>query len=128
MQVNDQGIIALIDVDEANYSILSQCNLDNAVLMWFKNGLDLSMKWEKHKLNIIAVISQSEAIAPLGVYLFDILQKNNFPDVPYILLANKVDANIVRVCMQTGIADAFKLPLKKEHVETRVNFLVKNWK
>jgi len=128
MQANDNGYIALIDVDESNYLILSQCDFGNAGLMQFKNGLDLSMKWEKSKVNIIAVISQSEAIAPLGVYLYEILQKNNFPDVPYILLANKVDANVSRVCMQTGIADAFKLPLKKEHVETRVNFLVKNWK
>jgi lipopolysaccharide/colanic/teichoic acid biosynthesis glycosyltransferase len=124
----DPGIIALIDADEHTSRIFAECNFGNATVMQFKNGLELSMKWEKNNLNIIAVVSQSEAIAPLGVYLYETLQKNNFPDIPFILAANKVDEHVRRICMQTGIADAFRLPVKKEYIETRVNFLTKNWK
>ena len=128
VQASVNGVIAVIDTDEATYSTICQCNFGNATVMQFKNGLELNMKWEKSNLNIIGVISQSEAIAPLGVYLYETLQKNNFPDVPFFLIANKVDANVNKICMQTGIADAFKLPLKREQIETRVNFLINNWK
>ncbi len=126
-QIIEDGIIALLDVDVENSEIIRQCNFGNAQLMPFRNGLELSMKSQKDKLNIIAVISQSEAIAPNGVYLLETLKKNNFPDIPYFLLANKVNENINNVCIQAGLADIFRLPVKKEHLETRVNFLVKNW-
>jgi len=128
MKANETGVIALIDVDEPNYLIISQCDFGNATITRFRNGLELSLEWEKNKLNILAIISQSEAIAPLGIYLFETLHKNNFPDAPFFLVANKVDENVSRICMQTGIADAFKLPIRKENIETRVNFLIKNWK
>jgi len=123
----ENGIIALLDIDEQTNEVISRCNFGNAQLMRFRNGLELSLKWEKDKLNIIAIISQSEAIAPNGIYLLETLQKHKFASVPYFLVANKVNEHINRVCIQAGIADIFQMPVKQEQLETRVNFLVKNW-
>lgn len=129
MSANENGIIALLNVDAPTYDIINQCDLGGAVLMHFKTGLDLSQRWEKDNLNLIAIVSQGEVISPQGVYLLETLQKvNNFPDIPFLLIANKVTENTNRVCIQTGVADVFKLPLRRERFQTRVNFLIKNWK
>ena len=127
VQINRNGIIALLNVDEGTYGILSRCNFGEAQLRQFKNGLELSLEWSKNKLNILAIVSQSEAIAPNGVYLLETLQKKKFPSVPFFLIANKVTDNIIRLCMETGIADVFRTPLRNESLETRINFLIKNW-
>ncbi len=123
-----KGIIALLNVDDAVYSQLTECNLGNYELTRFKNGVELTVKWEKSKLPICGIISQSEVIAPLGVYTLETLQKNrDFPDVPYCLLANKLNENLNRICLKTGVADAFRLPFLKKHLEARVNFLIEHW-
>ena len=125
----DNGIIALLNVDDATFGRISQCNFGSAVLMHFKNGIELSQKWEKNNLKLLAIISQSEVIAPLGVYLLETLHKiANFPDVPYFLISNKVNDNLNRLCLQTGVADLLRTSVSKERLELRVNFLMKNWK
>jgi lipopolysaccharide/colanic/teichoic acid biosynthesis glycosyltransferase len=122
------GIIALINVDESTYDVLCRCDFGEASLMQFKNGMALSTHWEKTQFRVVAVISQSEVIAPEGVYLLETLQNSKFPNVPYFLISNKADQNLNKICIQAGVADIFRIPIKKEFIETRVNFLVKNWK
>ena len=125
----DSGIIALLNVDDATYSQISSLNFGDAQLMQFKNGVELCARWEKNKLNIVAIISQSEAIAPLGIYMLETIRKNSaLPEVPYFLLSNKVNDNVCRICLQNGVADVFKMPLRASHLERRVNFLIPNWK
>ncbi len=123
------GVIALLNVDEATYEMISKCDFGGVKLLNFKNGIELAHTWEKEKIDIVAIISQSEVIAPLGVYLLETLQKiAGFPDVPYFLIANKVNENTNRICLQTGVADVFRTTVRKERLEVRVNFLIKNWK
>ena len=121
------AMIALINVDEPTFETLCACDFGNVSLMQFKNGLELSLRWEHDKLNIIAIISQSEVIAPNGVSLLETLKNNNLPDVPYFLLSYKVNENLNKICLATGVADIFQIPVKKEHLEKRVNFLVRKW-
>jgi lipopolysaccharide/colanic/teichoic acid biosynthesis glycosyltransferase len=126
---NDNGIIALLNVDDTTYTEISSLNFGNAQLMLFKNGVELCAKWEKNKLNIIAIISQSEAIAPLGIYMLETIKKNAaLQEVPYFLIANKVNDNVNRICLKSGVADVFKMPLRAHHLARRVNFLIPNWK
>lgn len=128
MPVKENGIIALINVDAQTYDTISQCDLGSARLVSFKTGLELSQRWEKEELDIVAVITESEVMSPLGVYLLESLQKlHNFPDVPFLIITNKINENTRRVCLQAGVADVFTLPVRKERFQTRVNFLIKNW-
>ena len=122
------GTIALLNVDDHVYETISDCAFENLHLVRFKTGNDLLLHGERNPNDIVCVISQSEAIDPLGIYFLETLQKNDFPDVPFFLVANKVDKNIVSLCMNTGVADIFKLPLNKQAINTRIRFLLKNWK
>jgi lipopolysaccharide/colanic/teichoic acid biosynthesis glycosyltransferase len=124
----EKGMIALVNVNEATHSILSLCDFGNARLMAFKSGVELANQWKKNSLHFIAIISQSEVIGSDGIFLLETLQNNSFPDIPFFLIANKVNENLSSLCIQAGVADIFIPPVKKNAVETRVNFLVKNWK
>src|SRR4051812_9520037 len=94
----NEGVIALLNVDKSTFASISQCDFGGAELKQYKNGLEFSIDWSKNKLKIVAILSQSEAIAPNGVYLHETLQSKNFPDVPYLLLSNKVTENTMRIC------------------------------
>lgn len=127
LTANENGVIALLNVDETSYEAISNCNFAGCQLMQFKNGTELTTYWLKNKQSIVAIISQSETIGPNGVYFLETLQSDGFPDVPFFLIASKVDENVRRICIETGVADIFKLPVIKKNIETRVNFLLKNW-
>jgi lipopolysaccharide/colanic/teichoic acid biosynthesis glycosyltransferase len=122
------GTIALLNVDDHVYETIKECAFENLQLVRFKSGNDLLLHGEKYPNEIVCIISQSEAIDPLGIYFLETLQKNDFPDVPFFLVANKADKNVISLCINTGIADIFKLPLNKKNIETRIRFLLKNWK
>lgn len=123
----DNGIIAIVCADEQVTALFKECDFNGATLMFFNNGVDLTQKWEKQKLNIKAIISQSEVIGPNGVYLLESLRKNKFPGIPFCLLAEKTSDNLFSICIQSGVADIFRLPVYKKQLETRINFLAANW-
>lgn len=122
------GIIALLNIDNATNDVISKCDFGNQELMYFSTGIELCQKWEKNKLNIVAIISQNEVIAPSGIYLLETITKSgNFPDVPFFLLSNKVNENVVKLCLNSGVADLFKLPVRPDPICKRVSFLIDNW-
>jgi lipopolysaccharide/colanic/teichoic acid biosynthesis glycosyltransferase len=127
MSNQNTGIIALINCDEQTFKVISTCDFQTAQLMQFKSGLELSLLFERDKLNIIAIISCGEVISPVGIYLLETLQRNNFPNIPYFLIVNKINDNLSTMCMKAGVADVFSLPVNKLRLETRINFLVKSW-
>ncbi len=124
---NKNGIIALVGIDATNTQLISSCNFVDATIMSFPSGVDLTHRWERGKLPIVAIISQSEVIGSLGVSLLETLKKNKFPNVPFFIISEKLNENLNKICMQSGIADVFKIPIRKEQIESRVNFLIKNW-
>ncbi len=129
-QKTKKGIIALLNIDEANAAIIKDCDFGfETEYIYFKNGVELCTRWEKESLNIVSIISQSEVIAPLGVYLLETISKNgNLPNVPYFLISNKINENLSKICLKSGVADVFKTPVKKQFLERRLSFLVNHWK
>ncbi|MCD6011884.1 MAG: sugar transferase [Flavipsychrobacter sp.] len=122
-----KGIVALVNVDETTSSLLTECDFAGASVMKFANGVDLTTRWSKENLNICTIISQGEIISPDGIFLLETLQNSKFTDVPYFIIANKITENLSKLCIRAGVADIFQLPVKKDEVSTRVNFLIKYW-
>lgn len=123
---NTHEIIALVNFDEATCQVISACNFGGRQLEGFKNNIDLITRWEKQKLNIVAVISQSEILGPTGIPLKEILNKKDLNTAAFFLVCHYFNDNIRLLALRAGIADAFTVPLKKAHIETRVNFLINN--
>ena len=120
-------IIALVSADDALHRLLLQCNLQGRQLLLFKNGVELSLKWEKQKLNIAAIVSQSEVMAPAGISLVEALQQKKLLKMPFIIVCNNSNDNIKKLALRSGVADIFTRPLRKANLEKRVNFLIGYW-
>ncbi len=120
-------LVALVNVSSANTELLSSCELGDVALISFKNSLEFITTWEKQKLDIIGIISESEVMAPLGIPQLENLRSKKTPEVPFILLCNQMNENLVRICMHAGVADAFTAPINKSDIETRVSFLIAHW-
>ena len=120
-------IIALVNADDALHRLLLQCNLQGRQLLLFKNGVELSLKWEKQKLNIAAIVSQSEVMAPAGISLVEALQQKKLLKMPFIIVCNNSNDNIKKLALRSGVADIFTRPLRKANFEKRINFLIGYW-
>ena len=120
-------IRALLDVDESTLDLIKSCRFADIELMRFATGIDLAGFLEKNKNDVQAIVSQSEVIAPNGLYLHETLGKRKLPDIPFVLLSNNLNDNLATKCMESGIADVFKFPVKKETLLIRLPFLMDHW-
>ncbi len=123
----EKKITALVNVDDPTFLSLSGCDFVGTEIMRFTNGVDLTTRWAKENLPIAAIISQSEVISPDGIFLLETLQNSKYGDVPFFLIAHKVNENLNKLCIRAGVADLFQPPVKKDEIATRVNFLIKYW-
>jgi lipopolysaccharide/colanic/teichoic acid biosynthesis glycosyltransferase len=126
-QPGNTKIIALLNVSAPNYELIKKCTFPGCECMNFNSGLEVLLKWEKEQLDIIALISESEIMAPMGISAFDNLRSKKFPNIPFILICRLTNESLIRLCFKKGLADVFKMPLKRTRFETRVNFLITHW-
>ena len=125
--LND-GIIALLHVEDSTYDVLNGCTFGNNRLVKFNNVIELCNDSESLKLRITAIISESEVMGVYGANLVEILNKNGLHHIPFFLVVNNLNEQLTRVCLQSGVSDVFIKPLQKEAIETRVNFQTTHWK
>jgi len=121
------GIIALLNIEDTSFDVLSKCDLGNTKLVRFDSVIELCKDFDKLKLNIVAIISESEVMGTYGASLVEILDKNGVHNIPFFLIAEKLNENLTRVCLQAGVSDVFIKPLDKSKIETRVVFQIKHW-
>ena len=125
----EQTIIAVINADQTVSQLISGCNFNEHTLMHFANGIELSSKWEKTNLNIVAIISQAELMGPSGISLFQTLQTKKFPLVPFFIITEFTNEALMHIALKAGITDVFReASLKKDALQNRVNFVIENWK
>ena len=120
------GIIALLNVDKPTFDILSGCDFGNNKILPFNSVNELYKDREKLNLNITAIISQGEVMDAPGLVLYEMV-KSKIHNIPFFLLAGKLNPNLVGMCLQSGIADVFTLPFNPAALGKRVNFVIDNW-
>ncbi len=123
-------IIALIQCDDTVKEFFSSINFNQRQIISFNNGLEIANRWQKEKLNIVAIFSQSEILSVAGISLLETFQKKKFPNVPFFLIIppRHINDNNKNLALRAGIAEVFILPLNKESIEIRANFLIAHWK
>jgi len=121
------AIIALVGFGDEQLTIFADCNFHDAFIVPFLNGMKLASAWQGNNLNIVAVISLGEIMAPTGLSLLEAVKKKELPHVPFFLIVNNLNSNLRLLALNAGVADVFKLPVKAARIEKRVNFLIENW-
>ncbi|BAU54897.1 sugar transferase [Mucilaginibacter gotjawali] len=124
---NGTPIIALVGFDNDQIEKFVNCDFRERVLVPFSNGMKMASAWQDNNLNIVAIISLSEIMAPSGLALIGALKQKKLTDVPFFLVVNHLNANLRQLALTSGIVDVFKAPLKTVKLEKRINFLIDNW-
>lgn len=120
-------IIALVHCDDEVAAFFEGLQLEQRQLQKFANAIELVNTWTEQNLNIVAVISQSEVMAPAGVPLLETLKKKKLNHVPFFLVVTHLSANLRKLALEAGVLDVFWQPLNARNIETRVNFLIDRW-
>lgn len=122
---NGNGIIALVNVDQACTSILESINFGGNLCRSFTNGINLFNAWEKERLPVVAIVSQGDVLGPTGISLAETLYNKKNVRVPFfVIIDNDVQQHVIEKAIRSGITDIFKVPLRQEEVATRINFLL----
>lgn len=119
------SVIAIVNSSETVSGQLAAA-LPDFQWLHFPNENELVSSWEKQGLDIACIVSQSEIISPAGVSLLGTLQKKKLPAVPFIILCEHVNDNLLQVALKAGVADVFTLPFHIEAVQTRISFIAKH--
>ncbi|SDD08621.1 sugar transferase [Pedobacter soli] len=121
-------IIALVGFEKDFQHIdFDACNFGNLHIVHFENGLRLVQEWTEQQLNVAAVISNSEILSNGGLSLLETLKKRQMPSTPFFLVVRYFNANLRILALTAGVSDVFRLPVEKERLEKRLNFLVQHW-
>lgn len=120
-------IIVLLNCDDNIFEIISSANIGGRSLKRFANPLLFFAEWEKSKFNLVAIISQSEVLGIGGISLLETLVKKKNINVPFFLVSQQLSESTVRMTLKSGVADVFKLPIKKANLEIRIPFLIEKW-
>lgn len=120
-------IIAVLNLDTTAFKLLKNCDFGKITYLQFSNAIDLNKLDRKYKANVIAIIAQGEVMGPEGAAACKSLQEAKFPNVPFFLLSPGINKNLINAAIENGITDIFKMPLRKEIIETRINFTLKHW-
>lgn len=125
--IQPQPLIALVGLDDNNRNMLESCDVNGAGFIVFENAMKLVQDWSRQKLNIKIIIAQSEVMGPLGISLIKTLEKKNLPYTSFLLLSHQWTPDAMKLALDAGITDAFRLPVKrKNNLETRIRFLLAN--
>jgi hypothetical protein len=121
-------IIALINCNTNTKALFDTYNLGNTSIKHFENGLELIKDWTKNNLQIVAIVSQSDVLSVNGISLLENLERRELLNTPFCLILprEQITEYKLKLALERGVAEMFSEPLKKEAIETRLNFLIDN--
>lgn len=126
-EIKNNKLIALVGFDDTATAIFNTLNFGQCEVAHYTNGMEMAAAWQNDQLPIVAVVCNSEIMAPSGLALVEALKNKGLPSVPFFLIVSHLNKNLVKLALSTGIADVFRLPLNGEHIQEKINFLVDNW-
>lgn len=123
-----EQFIALIGCNEHVTEIFRSANLGNREVRFFLHAIDLFNRGEKGGGNLVAIVSQSEVLGPAGIALLETLRNKKHILVPFFLVSQQLSESTVKLALKSGVSDVFRLPVKKENIEIRLNLIIDKWK
>ncbi len=130
MTIQDQAatpIIACIDCDENVFLALSSIGFEGIKWVSFEHANAFFAALEKQEYKVVAIISQSEVLGTNGISLLEMLNRKKGIQLPYFLVSQQLSASIAKHALKAGVADVFRLPIKRDQVATRLPMMIENW-
>jgi hypothetical protein len=87
-------VIALVNCDDDVCNTFQQLNTEGRQVIRFANGAELINEWLEQNISIVAIISQSEILAPGGVPLLETIKKKKLHNIPFFLVVTHLSLNL----------------------------------
>lgn len=126
-ETKNKKIIALVGFDNTATAIFNTLSFDDRELAHYANGMEMATAWQNEQLPVCAVVCNSEIMAPSGLALVEALKSKGLPSVPFFLIVNHLNKNLIKLALSSGVADVFRQPLNPERIQEKLNFLINNW-
>ena len=123
-----EPIIALVGMDPGMIEILTTADFKGRKIMHFNSGDELISTWTRQGLDIVMVIAQGEVLSANGVTLVEELLNKGLRGFSFTMVCHTLNRDTRKLALDAGIADVFLIPFDIKLVETRINFLIANWK
>jgi lipopolysaccharide/colanic/teichoic acid biosynthesis glycosyltransferase len=120
-------IIALVGFDESLIASFENLDFKGRRTLHFSNSLKMATAWISENINIVAIVSNSEIMAPAGLALIENIKSKKLPSVPFFLIVTHLNTNLRKLALSAGVVDVFQQPVKGSRIEKRMNFLIDNW-
>lgn len=120
-------LIALVNIVPPVLQVIGDSLFSNFSLMYFDTEMQLSEQWQSKHLPVAAIISYGEIPGQFGIAMFQALRKKRHPVTPFFIITNEATPVLLRIALQCGITDVFSLPVKKDSISKRVEFVTANW-
>ena len=122
-------VLALLNCGPQEQAFFRCCSLGEVELLYFASGFEFAAGFKKHRWPVAAVVSQCEVLSMNGVSLKETLLGKYWLDVPFCIIPKeKITDTLKHLAHKAGVAELFSSPLDRTQVETRLNFLMANWK
>ncbi len=122
-----EKVIALISCDETITGIFMSGDFGHKKPVSFNSVAELFTKWDLQQIDLAAIVSQSEVLGPEGISLLELIRLKKHKSIPFFLISQQLSESTAKLALKSGISDVFKLPIKKNNVELRLNLLIDNW-
>ncbi|MEI6947120.1 sugar transferase [Paraflavisolibacter sp. H34] len=124
---NTPPVIVLVGADEMLARLAAGLGHRGFRLVQVADGAELQQQWTRQNLPVAAVLTRSEVISTGGVSLYQSLRDQQLPSVPFFIVADRLDDNLLKVALQAGVADVFSPTTGATTFCNRVNFMVNHW-
>lgn len=127
IEIKNKKVIALVGFDDTATAIFNTLTFADREIAYYPNAMEMTEAWQNEQLEICAIVCHSEIMAPSGLAFVEALKNKGMPSVPFFLIVNHLNKNLIKLALSSGVADVFRQPLKPERIQEKINFLTDNW-
>ncbi len=120
-------IIALINTDPLIRQMIDECEFNLFSVISFDSGTHLSEQWHLKNLPVAAIIAHGSIWGSFGISLLQALHKKHHYITPFFIICNETNPLLLRIALQSGVTDIFGIPVKRDALKKRVEFMIDNW-
>ncbi len=126
MEERRKPLIAIVSEDRELELQIQQVLEEDYELRFFSNGVILYNDLKLQKIKYTFILSVSDLKGLHGLRLKETIDSLGFSDIPFFLITNRINNEVVKECINHGIVDIFPVPLKPKSLKFRLDFFLRH--
>lgn len=125
MEESNKPHIAIVSENPKIEMELTTILGDDYVLHIFSNGILLYNELQNQTIHYTFILSVSGIKGYHGLSLKKTIDSLGFANIPFFLITETINQEIIKECIKNGIVDVFPIPLQPGAIKFRLHFFLK---